>query len=231
MPKCSHCSAPLPRDGCVCGYCGAANDVDLTGVTETTAPATVSCRTCPRCAQPLTTVTLALEPHVFIERCERCFGIFFDNGELELVLGKTVMPASEIDHAKMKELLHHTRDSYISLEYAKCPVCAEFMYRTNYGARSGIIVDRCRAHGVWLDGGELKKIVEWKKAGGAIIEERRAVRRQAEKRKAREAYTDGVRAYAAESGARDATGSELFPEAGDATLGAAIKKIIGMLLM
>jgi Zn-finger nucleic acid-binding protein len=42
------------------------------------------------------------------------------------------------------------------------------MQRMNYKAISGVIVDRCLRHGVWLDGGELRQIFEWKKAGGEV---------------------------------------------------------------
>lgn len=32
-------------------------------------------------------------------------------------------------------------------------------------------MDRCRHHGVWLDGGELRRLLEWKKAGGQLLHE------------------------------------------------------------
>jgi Zn-finger nucleic acid-binding protein len=42
------------------------------------------------------------------------------------------------------------------------------MNRINFGSRSGVIADKCRKHGLWLDGGELRQILEWMKAGGMI---------------------------------------------------------------
>jgi Zn-finger nucleic acid-binding protein len=40
------------------------------------------------------------------------------------------------------------------------------MTRMNFGRRSGIIIDACRAHGVWFDRGELDAILEFVRLGG-----------------------------------------------------------------
>jgi Zn-finger nucleic acid-binding protein len=40
------------------------------------------------------------------------------------------------------------------------------MSRTNFGARSGIIVDVCREHGSWFDRGELDATLQFIRDGG-----------------------------------------------------------------
>ena len=40
----------------------------------------------------------------------------------------------------------------------KCPRCAKMLYSVNYAYSSGIIIDKCSEHGVWLDKGELENI-------------------------------------------------------------------------
>lgn len=40
------------------------------------------------------------------------------------------------------------------------------MTRMNFGRRSGIIVDTCREHGTWFDGGEREAVMEFVRAGG-----------------------------------------------------------------
>ena len=40
------------------------------------------------------------------------------------------------------------------------------MQRKNYLNRSGVIMDLCKEHGLWLDAGELKQIQEWTALGG-----------------------------------------------------------------
>lgn len=57
--------------------------------------------------------------------------------------------------------------------YKKCPVCRDFMNRKNFGTKSGVIYDSCKSHGIWLDGGELKRLLKWKKAGGQLLHEER----------------------------------------------------------
>ena len=44
------------------------------------------------------------------------------------------------------------------------------MNRVNFGHRSGVVVDRCKAHGIWLDNGEITHLMEWKKAGGQLLQ-------------------------------------------------------------
>lgn len=40
------------------------------------------------------------------------------------------------------------------------------MNRVNFGRRSGVIVDVCRAHGTWFDAGELVAALEFVAQGG-----------------------------------------------------------------
>jgi hypothetical protein len=42
------------------------------------------------------------------------------------------------------------------------------MNRVNYGQASGVIADQCRDHGVYLDAGELRRILSWVRAGGRV---------------------------------------------------------------
>jgi Zn-finger nucleic acid-binding protein len=39
-----------------------------------------------------------------------------------------------------------------------CPKCNGVMHPVNYSYSSGIIIDRCADHGIWLDRGELDKV-------------------------------------------------------------------------
>jgi Zn-finger nucleic acid-binding protein len=59
------------------------------------------------------------------------------------------------------------------------------MNRTNYGRRSGVIVDICSAHGVWFDDGELARILGWIREGHRTESERRRILEDAELEAAR----------------------------------------------
>ncbi len=46
------------------------------------------------------------------------------------------------------------------------------MSRVNFGYRSGVVIDRCTNHGIWLYSGEITHLMEWKKAGGQLLHDR-----------------------------------------------------------
>jgi len=61
--------------------------------------------------------------------------------------------------------------------YRGCPACREPMSRRNFGGSSGIVVDACKPHGVWLDSHELERVLAWVRAGGPERERQRRVER------------------------------------------------------
>ena len=50
--------------------------------------------------------------------------------------------------------------------YIPCVRCGKLMNRKNFGRISGVIVDECGAHGVWLDAGEMERIRQFILDGG-----------------------------------------------------------------
>jgi Zn-finger nucleic acid-binding protein len=206
VPNCSNCSAPLPVGSIRCDYCGSRNDVDLQGVHYYTTHATDSERVCPRCRIGLKSVDLKLQGRFLIERCDDCFGLFFDPGELEAVLDAAVKNVFVIDRSQLGQLSNSGSSAAQPVSYIKCPVCATVMNRVNFGTRSGVVVDRCREHGIWLDGGELRRLCEWMKAGGKLLDQERQ-----EQRKREEAVAEKLRLQSNRSAASDAdTSFDLF---------------------
>ncbi len=180
MPNCTNCSAPLPSNSVNCAYCGSRNNVDLTNINFYTTHETESERICPVCTIPLETVDLGIDGKFFIERCKECLGLFFDPGELEALLEDTVKNVFEINRSRLAQFNLSDITPSRSATYVKCPVCANLMNRINFGARSGVVIDRCKEHGVWLDAGELRQLSEWMKAGGKLLDNERAAERQKE---------------------------------------------------
>ena len=173
MANCSNCSAPLPLNSIQCEFCGSRNDIDLKGVHYYTTHESESDRICPRCNIRLETIDLKMEGKFLIERCEQCLGLFFDPGELEAVLSATVANVFTINRGELDSINAAMRSNDYGVTYIKCPVCSKIMNRVNFGAKSGVIVDRCKDHGVWLDGGELRHLFEWMKAGGKLLDQER----------------------------------------------------------
>lgn len=173
MAKCINCAAPLPSNSIECEYCGSRNDTDLMGVHTYTTHELESGRTCPRCSVTLQTIDLKINGKFFIERCDQCMGLFFDPGELEALIDASVKHVYTINLKKLDNINAAMVPPKNQVSYIKCPVCAQIMNRTNFGTRSGVIVDTCSDHGIWLDGGELRHLFEWKKAGGTLLHEQR----------------------------------------------------------
>ncbi len=173
MARCSSCNAPLALGSTVCAYCGTRNDVDLKGINYYTNHEIDTRRVCPRCGISLTSVDLDLGGKFLIERCKKCLGLFFDPGELDAILDAEVKHVYEIDWVGLDCLNRNREPDRYPPGYIKCPVCSKMMNRINFGARSGVVADRCRDHGVWLDGGELRRLMEWVKLGGKLLEQHR----------------------------------------------------------
>lgn len=164
MAKCKHCSAPLPSKSIICEYCGVRNDIEL-HKNSIGVKLPKSKRICPDCLTYLDSIDIGKSSRFIVEKCERCFGLFFDHHELEKLLEESVSASYWIDLPKLHSLLQHPLHQDRVL-YRKCPECSNIMQRKNYLNRSGVIMDVCADHGIWLDAGELKQIQEWTALGG-----------------------------------------------------------------
>ncbi len=180
MARCSNCQAPLPPGSLLCEYCGNRTDIDLKGIHYNTTHENEMPRICPRCNVRLKTLDLKLNGRFLIDRCDQCLGIFFDPGELEFLLEATVKNIAGIDRAGLEAINEKREPNQYPVSYIKCPVCTQLMHRINFGAKSGVIVDRCKEHGIWLDGGELRQLLEWMKLGGQLLEQERQQQKQKE---------------------------------------------------
>jgi Zn-finger nucleic acid-binding protein len=176
--KCFSCGGSLEGKSDICKYCGSLNDTDLRGIHYFTSQEPESDRICPRCDKKLHVLDLKLGGSFFIDRCDTCLGIFFDSGELEHILEEQVKTAHEVDHQRLNTLIDERRKEDYGMAYIKCPVCQKLMNRKAYGSRSGVIVDTCKEHGVWVDGGELGMLFRWAKAGGQLHDQNRKDERE-----------------------------------------------------
>jgi Zn-finger nucleic acid-binding protein len=124
--------------------------------------------------------------------------LFFDPGELEALLEATVNNVFLIDRSGLDTINQNRPPEQYPIAYIKCPVCSQLMNRVNFGVRSGVIIDRCKAHGIWLDGGELRHLMEWMKLGGKLLDQERQeqlrqeeLKRESEQRRTQAGRSDG----------------------------------------
>lgn len=108
------------------------------------------------------------ERRIQIERCPTCYGTFFNPGEVEALLDTQTNPLVGLDPEQLNQIAEDFEQER-EIFYRKCPVCSERMSHVNFGGHSGVILDRCGSHGLWLDGSKLRRLTEWWRAGGKLI--------------------------------------------------------------
>lgn len=126
---------------------------------------------CPACGNPM---EVDFERGVEIHRCIGCAGLWLDPGELDAMVEDPGPPTADVAklRAGMKEVLVPAGP----VRYRKCPRCTNVMERRNFGSHSGVIVDECRQHGMFLDPGEFEAIEAFIKLGGLALEKARELR-------------------------------------------------------
>jgi Zn-finger nucleic acid-binding protein len=106
---------------------------------------------CPVCKQDMIVVEYR---QIEVDYCIKCSGIWFDKGELELLLkttslGDAGLPTLEGQASETRS--HGER---------KCPICRKKMREVPLG-EPAIHIDVCRqGDGIWFDGGELQQLLK-----------------------------------------------------------------------
>jgi Zn-finger nucleic acid-binding protein len=117
---------------------------------------------CPRCKGMLRSRSVGTTALV---ECGNCAGIWLSAEELD-----RICQSPDVENLVRQHLAElepaNPAISTDGLAYLHCPTCGELMNRKNFGTRSGVIVDVCKPHGVWLDHRELDRIVEFVRGGG-----------------------------------------------------------------
>ncbi|HWZ45454.1 MAG TPA: zf-TFIIB domain-containing protein [Candidatus Saccharimonadales bacterium] len=161
---CEYCKARLATVACpacfgmmfvgekFCSHCGAR--------AERTEVQSGEQRLCPRCQSDMKPITIGANR---LLECEKCEGLWADAASLEQITTEREQQAAVLGmpgaHAETAELEKHIR-------YLPCPVCQKLMNRVNFARCSYVIVDVCKAHGTWFDKDELRRAVEFIRAGG-----------------------------------------------------------------
>ncbi len=148
LVKCGHCSKDYNSKFKYCPFCGeqAAEESSLTDLQ------------CPHCNVIMDKV---MEIESIIDHCPECGGVWCEGHELEeITRERDVFLRDDISRKFIKKRPENV------VKYIKCPICNQEMNRMNFGKISGIIVDVCSDHGIWLDSGELEEIRAFIANGG-----------------------------------------------------------------
>jgi Zn-finger nucleic acid-binding protein len=149
---CPHCFGMMFAGAKFCSHCGARGDRSEAATPET--------RLCPRCNVALKSVTGGT---THLLECGTCEGIWLDMDTLQQICAEREAQAAVLN---MPEDPQAHADLAKAVRYIPCPVCHQLMNRENFAHCSAVIVDICRRHGTWFDKDELRRVVEFIRAGG-----------------------------------------------------------------
>ncbi|MDP2931550.1 MAG: zf-TFIIB domain-containing protein [Chloroflexota bacterium] len=105
---------------------------------------------------PVCQVDMIVVEHKKIELdyCIRCHGVWFDSGEIELLLATL-----KADHAM--ESLFAPQRTGVTEKARKCPMCGKKMKKARLGEGPPVLIDTCpQNEGLWFDGGELGRVLD-----------------------------------------------------------------------
>lgn len=151
---CPSCFAPVFKGMKFCPACGAPVEHETARSDRT--------RSCPRCDKPLLSVAIA---GTSFQECSYCGGIWLDTATFEKICADRDMQATAILYPSPASGLEQ-ESATPKRYYVPCPECGELMNRKNFADCSGIVIDVCKLHGIWLDRLELQRIVRFIQDGG-----------------------------------------------------------------
>lgn len=148
MIKCRLCGKDVNPNSAICPFCGGR----LIGTLSHEKPL------CPRCKVSL---EINQKEDLELDICPECGGLWLDRQEFHILTA----PSNVYQEEKLTE--EYARPPLEdNVHYLCCMRCGKLMTRTNFAKISGVIIDRCGKHGVWLDKGELEKIRHFIADGG-----------------------------------------------------------------
>jgi Zn-finger nucleic acid-binding protein len=108
---------------------------------------------CPVCTKDMIVVE---HNRIELDYCPNCRGVWFDAGELELLLESMKLDGSGSVHQALLGL----NETQTAEKKRPCPLCRSKMRKVTLPPK--ILVDLCpRGEGLWFDGGELDSLLNY----------------------------------------------------------------------
>jgi Zn-finger nucleic acid-binding protein len=106
---------------------------------------------CPTCKSDMIVVE---HNRIELDYCPECHGVWFDTGELELLLGSLGLDSTSLFLNSILEAEEAKTDE----KKRRCPLCRQKMKKVNLETK--VLVDLCpQGEGVWFDGGEVGALI------------------------------------------------------------------------
>ena len=109
---------------------------------------------CPTCREVMIVVE---QDKIELDHCTKCGGVWFDAGELELMLESMGRESGALSLAQIVGL----PEAETAEKKRRCPVCGRKMSKRDIGKEPEVLIDVCSwGDGLWFDGGEVHQIIE-----------------------------------------------------------------------
>lgn len=109
---------------------------------------------CPACHHAMVIVE---HENIELDYCTNCKGVWFDSGELELLL-----EAAELEnYGIFLDRIINSREASSTEKKRRCPICNKKMKKSYIDEDNQLLVDICKKqHGIWFDGGEVADLLK-----------------------------------------------------------------------
>jgi len=174
---CPRCLARVSDRASFCHHCGVHLVPEMVAGDDTPL-------NCPACGQPYRLTSRRIGEVAVLE-CDRCAGFWLGNNAFDRLTERAAADTLGTDayfkprpqcatppplpEGPLPPELSEDATSAASgrtWRYRRCVRCDQLMHRHHYGKDSGVIVDVCKAHGVWFDSDELARILAYIRRGG-----------------------------------------------------------------
>ncbi len=108
---------------------------------------------CPTCKSDMIVVE---HSRIELDYCTKCQGVWFDAGELELLLETMTLnePGLSLDN------ILSSPEAESSEKKRRCPICGQMMKKATLGKQPEVLIDACpQGDGLWFDGGEVDQLI------------------------------------------------------------------------
>lgn len=151
---------------------------------------------CPKCTGVLKSKNYE---GIEIDQCDTCHGVWLDKEEIfHVVSVEKEIFSDQLVQATLEKAYAGIPNQEIQTK-VKCQKCKIPMSTINYNYSSGIIIDICHKHGIWLDHLELEKIQinreHWKRKIQKDSENLNVILSNVKRKNNSMEYTDGPSDY------------------------------------
>jgi Zn-finger nucleic acid-binding protein len=110
-----------------------------------------------RCPVDKTDMIVVEHQHIELDYCLQCRGVWFDAGELDLLVSILKSQRTALSDQELLNL----KPADVSEVKRKCPICNQKMEKRWIGNEPFVLIDSCpRRDGLWFDGGELHHLCQ-----------------------------------------------------------------------